>query len=238
MSPVASNSFLKEKTLPLSNKSLENFVSIKNLELPSYDRSKVKVGIVHLGIGGFHRSHQALYTQEVLASGDNTWGICAVGLMQHDEKICNILQTQDGLYTLLERDQNQENLKIIGSLAEVIWGFKHPQTVVDRIASPDTKIVSLTVTEKGYCFNSDGELDLSHPFIQKDISDINHPVSATGFIVSGLKLRKEQGGNGLTVLSCDNLPQNGDKTKKAILTLSKNIDVELASWIDKKCFFS
>ncbi|WP_343224776.1 mannitol dehydrogenase family protein [Pelagicoccus sp. SDUM812005] len=213
----------------------------KNLSLlqnraicPSYDRSKVKTGIVHVGVGGFHRSHQAFYTDELMNAGESLdWGICGVGLREADRKIGDVLAQQDYLYTLIVRhpDGKVEN-RVIGSIVDFLLGCDDPEAVIAKMAHPDTKIVSLTITEGGYNFNpATGEFDFSNPGIQNDLANPSRPQTVFGFLTAALKRRREAGLAPFTVQSCDNIQHNGNVAREVLLTFAQKQDKDLASWI-------
>ena len=152
------------------------------MEQPGYDRSQVRIGIVHLGIGAFHRAHQAVYTDSVLASGDNRWGILGVSLRSGDTR--DALEPQDGLYTVATRDGGGDSFRVIGSIAKVLVAPENPEAVLAAMVDPEVKIVSLTVTEKGYCYSpASASLDESHADIVHDLANPAAPRSAIGFIV-------------------------------------------------------
>jgi fructuronate reductase len=208
---------------------------------PTYDRSQLKPGIVHLGIGAFMRAHLAVATEAALAAGDLRWGIVGVSLRQSDTR--DALAPQQGLYTLALRDGDaqgraRERLQVIGAVCEVLVAPQSPQRVLEAIASPDTRIVSLTVTEKGYCHDpASGELRLDHPDIEHDLADAAAPRSAIGCIVRGLALRRARGLAALTLMSLDNLPANGKLLRRAVLRLAGEVDADLRDWIAAGCSF-
>ncbi|WP_276120786.1 mannitol dehydrogenase family protein [Pararhizobium qamdonense] len=211
----------------LSNATLPHLP--ETIARPGYDGGKVTVGIVHLGIGAFHRAHQAVFTDEVLAR-DPSWGICGVSLRSADTR--DALQPQDGLYTLKVQDGLGETLRIIGSVVETLVAPEDPQTVLVRMADPATRIVSLTVTEKGYCHNpATGTLDETHPDVLHDLQNPGKPRSAVGFIVEALALRQAAGVEAFTLLSCDNLPSNGDVLKRVVSRFAELRDPGLAVFV-------
>lgn len=175
---------------------------------PAYDRSRLATGIVHLGIGAFHRAHQAVYTDDVLAAGDLRWGIAGASLRSPATR--DALAPQDGLYAQeLRADQGAE-IRVIGSIRELLVAPGDPAALLRRIASPSVAIVSLTVTEKGYCHDpATGELDEDHPDIRHDLAHPEAPRSAIGFLAAGIERRRRAGLPPLTLMSCDNLPANG-----------------------------
>ncbi len=187
----------------------------QSIARPRYDRSALTTGIVHLGVGAFHRAHQAVYVDDVLAQ-DPSWGIVAASLRSPDTY--DALKPQDGLYTLSIRSGDGERLRVIGSIRDVIVA---PQAIDDLLrvmADPKTRIVSLTVTEKGYCHDpATGALNEAHPDVVHDLRNPHLPRSALGFILEALRRRRIAGIPPFTVLTCDNLPANG-RTVKRVLT--------------------
>lgn len=221
----------------------KQFINDKNLQqlavhaaIPGYDRSQVAPGIVHLGLGAFHRAHQAAYTEAVLASGDLRWGIVGVSLRQADTR--DALTPQDQLYTLAIRSEQEERLQLIGALVKSLLAPEDPAAVLAAMADPRCHIVSLTVTEKGYCHDpASRALLLDHPDIVHDLARPDSPRSALGFIVRALALRKQADIAPFTVLSCDNLPSNGDTTRGLVLAFAEKVDISLAVWIAEKGAF-
>lgn len=240
---------LSSATLPLIEAS-------SAAEVPSYSRNGVTKWIFHLGLGGFSRSHLAMLTDEVLlrqndaarmddsisAFGKDKWGICGVGLMPWDIKLRDALKSQDYLYTVLSRDSTAgDTARVIGSIMDYIFVPDDPTKALNRLADPSTAIVSLTVTEKGYCVDASGSLDLGNSLIKHDLAPggLDAPQSAPGLIAAGLKLRKERGIPPFVVLSCDNLPMNGNMARRATVSLLQQIDPELAEWVSSSqnvCF--
>ena len=203
---------------------------------PSYNRSKVAIGIVHLGIGAFHRAHQAVYTEECLECGDLSWGILGVSLRSRDTR--DALGPQEGLYTVAARSSSKTDFRVIGSVVGLMVAPEDPEALVEAMAQESIKIVSLTVTEKGYCIDPlTGRLNETHPDILHDIANSHRPRSAPGFIVAALRLRRERGLAPFTVLSCDNLPANGAKLHAIIVRLASIIDPSLGTYIDKHVAF-
>lgn len=187
--------------------------------VPAYDRAAVRPGIVHLGIGAFHRAHQAVYTDTVLAGGDLRWGIVGASLRSADTR--DALAGQDGLYTVASRDETGERLRIVGSVSTVLVAPESPTALLAALTHPETAIVSLTVTEKGYCHApSTGDLDEAHPDIVHDLAAPDRPRSAPGFLVEAIARRRAAGAPPLTLLSCDNLPDNGRTLRRVITRLA------------------
>lgn len=207
-----------------------------DVKLPSYDRAHLKPGIVHLGIGAFHRAHQAFYTEAVLNKFGGDWGI--VGCSLRSPSVRDQLAPQDGLYTLVERSGDGEQLQIIGAVIKNLVGPENPAELIAVMAQPNIKIVSLTITEKGYCHDpATGDLNEAHPDIAHDVQHLDNPKSAIGFIVAALFARFKAGTKSFTVLSCDNLPNNGEVLEKVVLQFAAKISEELVAWIKKNTCF-
>lgn len=195
-----------------------------------YERADRKAGIVHLGVGAFHKAHQAAATDDAIAASGGDWLIDGVSLRSPD--VADALNPQDGLYTLLIRGPEGVSARVIGSIRRVLVAPREPQAVLEALASPDTKIVSLTITEKGYGIDpATGGLDRSHASIAPDIADPHNPRGAVGFIVEALRLRKERGLAGFTVLCCDNLPSNGKVVKRLVTEFAQAVRPDLAEFI-------
>ncbi|MDX6258621.1 MAG: fructuronate reductase, partial [Kribbellaceae bacterium] len=174
---------------------------------PGVDPRELTVGIVHLGLGAFHRAHQAVFTEQAaVLSGSTRWGIC--GVSQRSATVRDQLAPQDGLYSVLTRGQGDPGIQVIGSIREVLVAPEDPEAVVARIADPAVAVVTLTVTEKGYRAAAQGGLDLGDPEIQADLGG-RAPRTVVGQLAAGLVRRAETGAGPLTVLSCDNLVANG-----------------------------
>ncbi|BDS05021.1 mannitol 2-dehydrogenase [Oceaniferula spumae] len=212
----------------------------ESLTLPTYDRSTLTAGIVHIGVGGFHRSHEAYYTDELMQqTGQTHWGICGVGLRDADRKIADILKRQDYLYTLIVKhpDGKIEN-RVIGSLTDFMLGCDDPGAVIDKMASETTKIVSLTITEGGYNFNpSTGQFDFKNPDVKHDLANPLSPRTVFGYLTEALRRRRAAGGPAFTVQSCDNIQHNGDMTRKMLLSFVGKQDPDLADWIEQNVQF-
>ncbi len=208
---------------------------------PAYDRNALTTGIVHLGIGAFMRAHMAAATEAAIAAGDMRWSITGVSLRQADTR--DALEPQDGLYSLAIRDADvqgrpRQRLQVIGAVRRLLVAPENPAAVLDAIAAADTRIVSLTVTEKGYCHDpATGALRLDHPDIVHDLAQPNAPRSAIGMLVCGLQQRFKQGHGPLTLMSLDNLPANGHVLRAAVLRFAQAIDPALAARIAAECCF-
>ena len=201
-----------------------------SVAVPRYDFDTVPIGIVHLGVGAFHRAHQAVYTDDAIASAGGAWGICGVSLRSRDVR--DRLIPQDGLYTVVEKSRTGITYRVIGSVREVLFRGDQLEAILARIASPATRIVSLTVTEKGYCHDpTSGKLNLRHPDIVHDLREPDDPLSAVGLLVHAFERRRVEGGGPLTVLCCDNLLQNGRLVEGLIAVFATERNAGLARWI-------
>ncbi|MDF0543575.1 mannitol dehydrogenase family protein [Sphingobium sp. H39-3-25] len=197
-----------------------------NVGRPAYDRGAMQRGVVHFGPGAFHRAHQAAAFDTLLAQ-DPRWGITGVSL--NSPSVAEALNPQDGLYTLALLDEEPET-RVIGAIGGGIT-TQAPAAILSALASPDTRIISSTVTEKGYCLGADGALDFNHPAIQHDVCTDGVPKSLIGWIVAGMAERRRLGLPGLTVLSCDNLANNGRKLAAAVQAFASQRDGETARFI-------
>ncbi|MBI5939332.1 MAG: mannitol dehydrogenase family protein [Caulobacterales bacterium] len=199
----------------------------------AYNRDDTTIRIVHFGPGAFFRAHQASYIDDLLAT-DPRWAISAVALKTSGVR--NALAPQDGLYTLVELGETTR-FRVSGAIRELLVASEDADRVADRLASPDTRLVTLTVTEKGYCLKGDGTLDLDHPDIRHDLAEPDRPVSVIGWLVEGLSRRRAAGLPPFTTLSCDNLPSNGSKLKATVVRLAQARDPALARWIAAEARF-
>ena len=204
-----------------------------NVARPAYDLSAVSTGIVHFGPGAFHRVHQAWYVESLLKQ-DPRWGICEVSLRSKDVR--DALTPQDGLYTIATFDE-VTTYQVVGAVKEVLVAPENPEAVLERLTSPSVHVITMTVTEKGYCLGADGGLDLSHPDIVSDRATPNAPVSLIGYLVEALARRRAAGAPPITIISCDNLVDNGVRLKNAVVRLAETRDAELAQWIARSISF-
>lgn len=218
----------------LSKENLANVAANSAIITPTYDRENTEIGIVHLGPGAFHRAHQAVYTENAMNLVGGNWGICGVSLRSATAR--DVLAKQDNLYTLAILDK-EINYQIIGAVKEVLVASEQSQQVLDRLSAPATKLVTLTITEKGYCLGSDGRLDLEHSDIAHDLSNTSQPISAIGYIVQALGQRKANNVAAFNVLSCDNVSGNGDKLGRAVIDYAAQVDADLATWVEDNVAF-
>jgi fructuronate reductase len=203
-----------------------------SVQRPGYALEGTRIGIVHLGPGAFHRAHVAAYVDDLLA-GDPAWGIAAVSL--HNPRVRDALGPQDWLYTLAVMDEPLR-LRVIGALREVLCAPEQPAQVLARLADPAVRLVTLTVTEKGYAL-AGGELDLANREIAHDLAAPESPQSVVGYLTAGLGLRRARGVPPCTLLSCDNLADNGHRLRTAVLQFARRIDQGLAAWIEERVAF-
>ncbi len=211
-----------------------------DVAVPGYDRSAVRSGIVHFGVGGFHRAHQAMYLDTLMNQGHALdWGITGVGLLPGDKRMHDVLHGQDCLYTLVVKDADGTmHPRVIGSIVDYLFGPDDPESVLRALADPATRIVSLTITEGGYLVNqATGEFDAADESIQHDLEDGAVPTTAFGFVTEGLRRRREAGVEPFTVMSCDNIAGNGEVAHKMIGAFARLKDPELADWIEHHVCF-
>jgi mannitol 2-dehydrogenase len=208
--------------------------------VPSYERGAVRPGIVHFGVGGFHRAHQAMYLDQLMNDGKALdWGICGVGVLPQDRRMYDVLRAQDCLYTLVVKypDGTLEP-RVIGSIVDYLFAPDDPSAVLDRLVDPATRIVSLTITEGGYHVNQvTGELDASDPGLAADLALGATPSTVFGFVVEALARRRAAGIAPFTVMSCDNIPGNGHVARRMLTAFARLKDPSLASWIASEVRF-
>ncbi len=199
---------------------------------PSYKRSDLSAGILHIGVGNFHRAHQAVYLDDLFNAGrDRDWAIVGAGVRDPDVKVLEKLEQQDWLTTVVEQEAETTKARVTGAMID----FVRPYDVaanLDMLARPQIRIVSLTVTEGGYYISPATQtFDSGHPDIVADARSIDAPKTVFGLIVAGLKRRRAAGVPPFTVMSCDNIPGNGHVTENAVAGLAKLADPELGAWI-------
>lgn len=203
-----------------------------SVQRPTYDRRALQTRIVHFGFGAFHRAHQALLTDRVLNLNGGDWGICEISLFSGDE-LMSALRAQDHLYTVLEKGADGNQAIIIGAVNECLNAkLDGMDAIIEKFCEPQVAIVSLTITEKGYCIDpATGQLDTQNSRIAHDLETPHQPQSAPGLLVEALHRRRERGHAPFTVLSCDNIPDNGHVVREAVLGMAHQRDPALAQWI-------
>lgn len=195
-----------------------------------------EIGIVHFGPGAFFRAFGAIYTDDVLNEVGGAWGIAAVSLRSATAR--DQLVGQDCLYTSIELSETGKKKRVIGAISDIFVAPEDPNRIIELLARDTVQIVTLTITEKGYCHNpADGNLNAEHPDIVHDLEQLGSPKSAIGFLVAGLMARREKGLRPFTLMSCDNLPSNGHVLKKLVLQFAHKVDPSLAGWIDENAKF-
>jgi fructuronate reductase len=203
---------------------------------PVYDRDARASGIVHLGTGAFHKAHQAAATDDALAASGGDWMITGVSLRSGD--VADQLNPQDGLYTLLVRGADGVQPRVIGSIRKVLVAPREPEAVMAALTAPETRIVSLTITEKGYGVDpKTGGLDAAHPSVAPDLANPRAPAGAVGYIVEALRQRRDKGLAPFTVLTCDNLPHNGKVLQRLVTEFADRVDPALAAHIRESVTF-
>ncbi|HVR19773.1 MAG TPA: mannitol dehydrogenase family protein [Polyangiaceae bacterium] len=205
---------------------------------PHYDRAAVTEGVLHFGVGNFHRSHQAPYFEEAMeTTGASDWGICGVGVLPADRSLHAALAAQDGLYALVEKNDEQRSVRVVGSLVRHVLARVYPETVFEALARPATKLVTLTITEGGYCSLGAAGLDFGHPDIQHDLRRRWRPKTVYGYLAEGLDRRRLRGLSPVPVVSCDNVPENGVVLRRALVDFASARSAELGRWLDENgCF--
>ena len=210
------------------------------VHLPGYDRSGVTTGIVHFGVGGFHRAHQALAVDRLLNQGlAQDWAICGVGLMPGDMRMKRVMDDQDCLYTLVEKaSDGSREARVVGSIVEYHYAPDDVEAVLEKMADAGTRIVSLTVTEGGYNISPvTGEFDLANPAVVADLQPGAVPATTFGLVTEALRRRRDRGSGAFTVMSCDNIQENGEVARRAYTAFARARDPEQARWIEQECRF-
>jgi mannitol 2-dehydrogenase len=207
---------------------------------PTYDRSQVRTGIVHVGVGAFHRSHQAMYVDRLLEQGRaQDWGICGVGVLPSDRRMAEVMAAQDGLYTLVTKHADGTlDARVIGSIVEYLLAPDDPEAVVEKMAAEQTRIVSLTVTEGGYNFSPvTGAFDPDGPDIAHDLQPGVPPRTTFGLVTEALSRRRQRGLAPFTVVSCDNIQHNGDVARRSFTAFAALRDPDLGAWMSEEVLF-
>lgn len=216
---------------------------VEGVDVPGYDRSGVRTGIVHIGVGGFHRAHLAMYVDSLLIAGEaREWGICGVGVLPGDARMRDVLSAQDGLYTLVRKEPDGSlSPRVVGSIVDYLFAPDDPEAVIERIAHPDTRIVSLTITEGGYAIDQKtGEFDPGFPGVGDDLEAMaagRAPSGAFGLVVEALARRRERGTGPLTIMSCDNMQGNGDAARRVFTGVAQLRDAGLGAWVAEQVTF-
>ena len=206
-------------------------------KIPQYDRAALASGILHISLGAFHRAHEAVYLDDYLNLHPENWMIVGVGLMQQDFALINAMTSQDCLYSVLERSKDNDACRIIGAVREVIHAPSETARLIDHIADTNIKIISLTITEKGYCYDEEKNLDKKNSLLLEDTFLKEKVSTIFGYVLKGLQARRERKSGPVTILSCDNLPGNGDLTKKLFMQFTALADASMFAWIAENVAF-
>jgi mannitol 2-dehydrogenase len=210
------------------------------VSVPTYDRANLRAGIVHFGVGGFHRAHQAAYVDRLMEDGRALdWGICGVGVLPGDARMRDVLEAQDYLYTLvIKHPDGKLEPRVVGSITDYLFAPDDPEAVIERMTDPATRIVSLTITEGGYNFNAvTGEFEAANPDVQHDLRCAPAPKTTFGLITEALVRRRERGVPPFAVMSCDNIQGNGDAAKRSFAAFARLRDPELGDWLQRTVAF-
>jgi mannitol 2-dehydrogenase len=223
---------------PLNAESLSSLRA--PVSTPTYHRDRVRTGIVHFGVGGFHRSHQAMYLDRLMHAGKALdWGICGVGVLPSDRRMKDTMQAQDCLYTLvLKHPDGSLEPRVIGSIVEYLFVPDDPEAVIRKLTDEQTRIVSLTITEGGYNFHAvTGQFDVSDPDVVHDLQPGTAPKTTFGLITEALVRRRRRDLPPFTVMSCDNIPGNGDAARRSFAAFAALRDPELGAWVEQQVRF-
>ncbi len=207
----------------------------RHVAVPGYDRAALVPAVVHIGVGGFHRAHQALYFDDLAATGVTEWGVVGVGL--HRPQMGEVLHAQDGLFTVVERGAGRQSARVVGSVVHYLYAPTDPEAVLRALSDARTRLVTLTVTGGGYLLDDDGRFAEDDPDVQHDLRDPDAPRTMVGFLVEALRRRRERDAGPFTVLSCDNLPDSGAAARSSVVAFARLRDAELAAWIDEHVTF-
>lgn len=205
--------------------------------VPSYSRDDLSAGIVHFGVGNFHRAHQAIYLDDLFSTGkDHDWAIIGAGVLPSDAVMREKLADQDFLTTVVEQDNNRTGARVTGPMIDIL-PVGDTKAIIDALSDPKIRIVSMTITEGGYFIDASGSFNPQHPAIAEDGKNPASPKTVFGLIVAGLRARRDKGLQPFTVMSCDNIPHNGKVTKNAVVGLAALSDPAFANWIGENVSF-
>jgi len=222
-------------TVKLSLASLKDAAA--TAALPAYDPKSLTPGIVHFGVGNFHRAHQAVYLDDLFNIGSgHDWAIVGAGVLPSDAVMRDKLKAQDYLTTVVEQDNNKTAARVTAPMIDVI-APDEKAALVEKLADPAIRIVSMTITEGGYFIDASGQFNPAHPAIAEDGRNPQSPKTVFGLILAGLRLRKERGIPPFTIMSCDNIPGNGEVTENAVVGLARLSDADFARWVHENVAF-
>ncbi|HEX6506509.1 MAG TPA: mannitol dehydrogenase family protein, partial [Chloroflexota bacterium] len=208
-----------------------------HVETPAYDRRRLHPSVVHLGVGGFHRAHQAVYLDDLAAIGSE-WGERGVGLLPQDRRMAEALVPQQGLYTVVARSAESDHARIIGTMLDYLFAPEQPETVLGALTDASTRLVTMTITEGGYNVNErTGRFDAANEAVQTDLQHPRSPTTVWGYLAEALDRRRQAGIPPFTLLSCDNVQGNGHITQTALVSFARLRDDALAGWIEQHVAF-
>jgi mannitol 2-dehydrogenase len=229
---------LPAEVLPLNARTLVEHKT--RVPVPGYDRRLVTPGVVHIGVGGFHRAHQAMYLDALMAAGTAPgWGICGVGVMPADRRMQEVMDAQDGLYTLVVKHSDGTwEPRVIGSIVKYLYAPDDPEAVIAAMTAGTTRIVSLTITEGGYNIDdATGDFDKTNPAVLADLEPAAVPRTAFGLVTEALRRRRDRGLPPFTVMSCDNLQGNGRLARQMFTAFARLRDPALGDWVEHEVRF-
>ena len=218
---------------PLSDATLPAYAGV--VRVPGYDRTRLVPSIVHIGVGGFHRAHQASYLDDLAAQGETGWGVIGVGL--HRPQMGEVLGAQDCLFTVVERGPGHESARVIGSVVDYLYAPGDPEAVLRALADTRTRLVTMTITGAGYLVDDAGHFTQEDPEVQHDLAAPLLPCTVTGYLTEALDRRRRAGDAPFTVLSCDNLADSGAAARSAVVAHAELRDPALAAWIEDNVTF-
>src|ERR1700712_1784927 len=214
--------------LPLREETLGDLP--QSVSVPEYDRSALRQGIVHIGVGGFHRAHQAVYLDDLARAGlAEEWGLTGVGL--HRPEMGEVMREQDCLYLVVEKGM-PTTARVVGVMTRYLHGAPQRAAVLDALSDPQTRLVPLTITGDGYNLSPEGEFTVDDPTVAQDLNDVGNPDTVFGYLVEALARRRTAGTPPFTVLSCDNIPRNGKAARTMVVSFAQLRDPDLAEWIE------
>jgi len=212
----------------------------ETIPVPDFDRAQVTSGIVHFGVGGFHRAHEAMYLDRLMNEGKALdWGICGIGVLPGDRRMKDVMDAQDCLYTLvIKHPDGTLEPRVIGSIVDYLFAPDDPEAVIEKMAAETTRIVSLTVTEGGYNIHAvTGEFDAKAESVLQDLQPGAVPVTVFGLVTEALVRRRDRDLAPFTVMSCDNIQGNGDVAKKVFAAFARLREEKLGDWVEREVPF-
>jgi fructuronate reductase/mannitol 2-dehydrogenase len=222
------------EALPLTDATLHALPD--GVDVPAYDRAALRPGVVHIGVGGFHRAHQAVYFDELARRGlADGWGLTGVGL--RSPQIGEVLRAQNCLYMVIERGGEASSARVVGVMGRYLYGQDQGDEVLDALSDPATRLVTLTITGNGYNLNAEGEFSVDDPLVAPELEDPGRPETVFGYLVEALDRRRRAGTAPFTVLSCDNIPANGTAARSMVVSFAQLRDPDLARWIEDSVAF-